>query len=118
MKRVFRFASAAAVVAVISLVGGATDAFACRLGVGDRVWFDANRNGIQDNGEPGINGITVRISPGYYSNLLDPNSYVDSMVTASGAGGDGYICSARSCATSITRFRWTLRPFPPVCLRR
>jgi hypothetical protein len=65
-------------------------ALACRLGLGDRVWYDANRNGIQDSGEPGINGVKVTISPGYYADFLDPNSYVDSMVTATAAGGDGY----------------------------
>ncbi|MFK7919557.1 MAG: SdrD B-like domain-containing protein [Ilumatobacter sp.] len=27
--------------------------------LGDRVWFDANRDGVQDPGEPGINGVTV-----------------------------------------------------------
>ncbi|MGB3613292.1 MAG: SdrD B-like domain-containing protein [Elainellaceae cyanobacterium] len=29
--------------------------------VGDRVWLDSNRNGLQDAGEPGINGIDVRL---------------------------------------------------------
>ena len=30
-------------------------------GIGDRVWYDANRNGIQDPGEPGIGGVTVHL---------------------------------------------------------
>jgi protocatechuate 3,4-dioxygenase beta subunit len=29
--------------------------------LGDRVWNDANQNGIQDNGEPGIEGVTVKL---------------------------------------------------------
>ncbi|MBL7752941.1 MAG: carboxypeptidase regulatory-like domain-containing protein [Chitinophagaceae bacterium] len=29
--------------------------------VGDRVWFDANSNGLQDVGEPGVSGITVSL---------------------------------------------------------
>ncbi len=29
--------------------------------VGDRVWLDANGNGLQDAGEPGVEGITVRL---------------------------------------------------------
>ena len=29
--------------------------------VGDRVWEDLNGNGIQDDGEPGINGVLVRL---------------------------------------------------------
>jgi len=67
-------------------------AWACRLNVGDRVWNDANRNGVQDAGESGINGVRVTISPGFYANRLDPNSYVDSVVTHTGPQdfGDGY----------------------------
>jgi hypothetical protein len=79
-----------AIVALTTLLGAPSEAFACRLGIGDRVWYDANRNGIQDNGEPGLNGIRVTISPGYYADRLDPNSFVDSMITAAGPGGDGY----------------------------
>jgi GH25 family lysozyme M1 (1,4-beta-N-acetylmuramidase) len=29
--------------------------------IGDRVWNDINRNGIQDSGESGVNGVTVRL---------------------------------------------------------
>jgi len=29
--------------------------------VGDKVWFDRNGNGIQDDGEPGIAGVTVKL---------------------------------------------------------
>jgi choice-of-anchor A domain-containing protein/uncharacterized repeat protein (TIGR01451 family) len=29
--------------------------------IGDRVWFDINRNGIQDEGETGIGGVTVEL---------------------------------------------------------
>ncbi|OQX07623.1 MAG: hypothetical protein BWK80_49265, partial [Desulfobacteraceae bacterium IS3] len=29
--------------------------------IGDRVWYDMNQNGIQDSGEPGIPGVTVRL---------------------------------------------------------
>ena len=32
--------------------------------IGNRVWFDADRDGIQDAGEPGIPGVTVTLSPG------------------------------------------------------
>gem|GEM_PF-3141294 len=31
--------------------------------IGDRVWKDDNGNGIQDNGEPGVAGITVNLLP-------------------------------------------------------
>jgi hypothetical protein len=29
--------------------------------LGDRVWFDYDGNGVQDSGEPGINGVTVEL---------------------------------------------------------
>ncbi|HEY0514519.1 MAG TPA: SdrD B-like domain-containing protein [Thermoanaerobaculia bacterium] len=46
--------------------------------VGDRVWLDANGNGIQDAGENGINGVTVQ--------LLDGSSNVVGTTTTSGDG--------------------------------
>jgi hypothetical protein len=33
----------------------------CTGEIGDFVWLDTNRNGIQDAGEPGIQGVTVRL---------------------------------------------------------
>ncbi|MGK7888717.1 MAG: SdrD B-like domain-containing protein, partial [Leptolyngbyaceae cyanobacterium] len=47
--------------------------------IGDRVWFDNDGDGIQDDGEAGINGVTVK--------LIDKatNTVVDTEVTA----GDG-----------------------------
>lgn len=56
-----------------------------RLGVlGDFVWEDLNRNGIQDANEPGINGVTV--------NLLDGmgNPTGVSTTTISVGGNDGF----------------------------
>ncbi|MCL4202707.1 MAG: DUF11 domain-containing protein [Pirellulaceae bacterium] len=48
--------------------------------LGDFVWRDANGNGIQDAGEPGLNGVTV--------NLLDSGgSVIDTTVTANNVGG-------------------------------
>jgi SdrD B-like domain len=32
--------------------------------IGDRIWADGNRNGLQDAGEKGINGVTVRFVAG------------------------------------------------------
>ncbi|NNF36398.1 MAG: T9SS type A sorting domain-containing protein, partial [Saprospiraceae bacterium] len=37
--------------------------------IGDYVWHDVNNNGVQDNGETGINGVTVRLYDGN-NNLL------------------------------------------------
>ncbi len=46
--------------------------------VGDRVWNDGNGDGVQDAGEPGINGVTVQ--------LLDGASNVIGTMTTSGDG--------------------------------
>lgn len=32
--------------------------------LGDRVWLDTNRNGVQDPGEPGVPGVTVKLVSG------------------------------------------------------
>ena len=46
--------------------------------VGDRVWLDANGNGVQDAGETGLNGVTVQ--------LLDGSNNVVGTTTTSGDG--------------------------------
>ena len=46
--------------------------------VGDRVWLDANGNGVQDSGETGINGVTVQ--------LLDSSNNVVATTTTAGDG--------------------------------
>ncbi len=89
MKKASWFVSSMIVLTVV-MFAAPEEALACRLGLGDRVWFDANRNGIQDPGEPGLNGVRVTITPGYYADELDPTSLVTSMLTSTSAGGDGY----------------------------
>jgi uncharacterized repeat protein (TIGR01451 family) len=51
--------------------------------IGDFVWHDLNRDGIQDAGEPGINSVTVRL---YDSG----NNLVGTDTTHNFAGQDGY----------------------------
>ncbi len=46
--------------------------------IGDRLWLDANGNGVQDPGEPGLNNVTVR--------LLDGDGNEISRVQTSGDG--------------------------------
>lgn len=52
--------------------------FSVANAVGDRVWFDADGDGIQDGGEVGLTGVVVRVY-GSASNLL--------MTTTSGVAG-------------------------------
>src|SRR5512139_1729375 len=63
MKNLSWLASSAVVVAVGAVLATPNDAAACRLTVGDRVWYDANNNGIQDSDEAGINGVRLTIDP-------------------------------------------------------
>ena len=41
--------------------------------LGDRVWLDTNGNGIQDNGEPGVPGVTVRLLDGNGDPVRNPD---------------------------------------------
>lgn len=71
--------------------------------IGDFVWEDLNKNGIYDDGEPGVNGVTVELysntgvllattttanhagNPGYYSfNELEPKDYKVKFIPMSG----------------------------------
>ncbi|OAN45081.1 hypothetical protein A6A03_02690 [Chloroflexus islandicus] len=47
--------------------------------IGDRVWSDTNNNGIQDAGEPGVSGVTVR--------LYRPGSSVPVATTTTNSSG-------------------------------
>ncbi|MBX3678890.1 MAG: cadherin-like domain-containing protein [Rhodocyclaceae bacterium] len=33
----------------------------CKVDLGDKVWLDENKNGLQDDGEPGVAGVTVTL---------------------------------------------------------
>jgi hypothetical protein len=46
--------------------------------IGDRLWLDANGDGVQDSGEPGLSGVTVE--------LLDPNGGVIATTATAGNG--------------------------------
>ncbi|PQJ77890.1 hypothetical protein BTO18_01240, partial [Polaribacter porphyrae] len=50
--------------------------------IGDTVWFDANSNGVKDNGENGLEGATVTLDPN------TPNDTSDDKTTTTDANGN------------------------------
>jgi hypothetical protein len=65
--------------------------------IGDLVWNDLNGNGIQDAGEPGLNGVSVNLFD-YQGNLLQ------TVVTSAGTTGSqlGYYQFSGVCAGTYT----------------
>jgi uncharacterized protein (DUF2141 family) len=69
--------------ATVSLTASRTDVdfgyrFVGTLSIGDRVWNDANANGLQDSGEAGLSGVTVQ--------LLDSTGAVVATTTTNSSG--------------------------------
>lgn len=63
--------------------------------LGDYVWDDSDRDGIQDGGESGINGVTVHLyEDADYDSIAEPGgddgSPVDTTTTVNNGGNDGY----------------------------
>ncbi len=52
--------------------------------VGDTVWSDANRNDLQDAGEPGVAGVAVGLLHGDGTAVLDPTGNPETAVTDAG----------------------------------
>jgi hypothetical protein len=57
------------------------------VSLGDYVWLDSNRDGIQDNGEPGIAGVTLSITYADGSPVVD---VFGNPVTTTVTDADGY----------------------------
>jgi hypothetical protein len=58
--------------------------------VGDRVWLDANGNGVQDTGEAGITGVTVQLLQG------------NAVLATTSTGADGHYLFANLAAGSYS----------------
>ena len=77
---------------------------ACGGAIGDFVWRDNNDNGLQDSGEPGINGVTVQL----YKGAIIPANLVGTTVTGPApagypslpAGANGYYQFTGLCGGS------------------
>jgi SdrD B-like domain len=62
--------------------------------IGNRVWFDQNRNGIQDAGEPAVPGATVALFDKTKANRL--------AVSVTNAGGEFYFASVSATVGTTT----------------
>ena len=58
--------------------------------VGDFVWHDLNRNGLQDPGEPGMANVTIQLFTGGESFIASTTSASDGYYTFSGLGAGSY----------------------------
>jgi hypothetical protein len=53
--------------------------------IGDRVWADSNSNGIQDTGEAGVSGVTVKLLDASGTDLLGDDHALDAVLGQSAA---------------------------------
>jgi hypothetical protein len=67
----------------------------CGGSIGDFVWNDVNGNGIQDSGEPGIDGVTVNL-------LLNGNVIATTVTGPFGANQHGYYQFTGICQGNYT----------------
>jgi len=83
--------------AITSLASGESDlswdAGACRLaGIGDRVWLDANADGVQDPDEPGTAGVLVELFASSGSKIAENHTAADGRYNFTGLlPGDYYL---------------------------
>lgn len=70
------------------------------LTMGDFVWYDINGNGLQDAGEPGIQGITVKLyADNNADNIPDGAALATTTTNASGAYSFTNFCTGRYIIT-------------------
>lgn len=72
--------------------------------LGDFVWWDINDNGIQDAGEPGIDGVTVKLYADANSDNI-PDSNVPLFTTTTNASGQylfNNLCTGKYIVSIVT----------------
>lgn len=100
-------ATSHAAVVVLAPAQDRVDAdFGYRVGasVGDRVWMDRDADGVQENGEPGVNGARV------YLDLDHDNSYDPGEPNAITSGDGAYYIGNLSAGTYSVRIDTTTLP--------
>jgi len=84
---------------------------AAPIEIGNRVWRDANTNGVQDPDEPALAGVTVRLyRPGFgpdgIAGNADDNDPLETAITS--ASGNYYFSSATATSTPSARYNVNL----------
>ena len=70
--------------------------------IGDRVWFDANGNGLQDAGEHGeLNGVAVNLYKDDNMDNVPDGAAIKTTTTAANSSGDGYYLFSNLVPVSI-----------------
>ena len=81
------------------------------VSIGDYVWYDTNKNGLQDQGEPP--------APGIHVTLTDSHGNVVGTTTTNGQGYYWFVNLTPSTQYTLTfekpnGYDWTLQDVPPV----
>lgn len=57
------------------------------ISIGDKVWWDVNRDGAQDAGEPGVNNVTVKLFPDSNNDNIGDNGTTPAATTTTNSSG-------------------------------
>jgi hypothetical protein len=57
------------------------------ISIGDKVWWDVNRNGAQDAGEPGVDAVTVKLFPDSNNDNIGDNGTTPAATTTTNSSG-------------------------------
>jgi hypothetical protein len=57
------------------------------ISIGDKVWWDVNRDGAQDAGEPGVNAVTVKLFPDSNNDNIGDNGTTPTATTTTNSSG-------------------------------
>lgn len=57
------------------------------ISIGDKVWWDVNRDGVQDAGEPGVNAVTVKLFPDSNNDNIGDNGTTPTATTTTNNSG-------------------------------
>ncbi|WP_454049673.1 SdrD B-like domain-containing protein [Cellulomonas sp. Marseille-Q8402] len=95
-----------------TLLGGARDdtldfGFQRRLALGDRVWVDTDRDGVQEAGEPALGGVTVRLLDAALAVVATTVTDADGVWRFDGLVPGEYRAELELAPVDAARYAWT-----------